>query len=54
MFPAVMVREISPEDREPELANQTWAFNKLERLKANICGYLEISTKQRFAEDLLA
>ena len=42
-----------PKDREPDPANQTWAFNKLERLKANICGYLEISTKQRFAEDLL-
>ena len=27
-------------------------YNKLERLKANICGYLELETEQRFACDL--
>jgi len=28
-------------------------YNKLERLKANICGYLELETESRFPDDLL-
>ena len=36
------------------LASQiSLGYNKLERLKANICGYLEMETDQRFADGML-